>query len=323
MDEYVFEFVKLYYRGYRRRMPAYRPAGACDLSVLSGLEAPADFDLQPAAGWKSYGVQELRFPSPVPCACPENATVAARLLTASAGAPWTLIIPGYSTGAVPPYDYGFFQDIQALALLTRGINVALIALPYHLGRKRSGGYGSGEGFFSPDLADMQATFLQAAADGIALVRWLQTQSSRPVGVWGTSLGGNVAGMIATRVTDVGAVVLMEPLDNPGDTLRIHYASREIRRALKVAGESAEVLTDALRWLAPSSHRPAVSVDRILFISPLWDRVIPFQFQNAFWEAWDRPERITVAAGHLTMPPDGGLNALIADFISRRVFSSAS
>lgn len=322
MDRYVFELIKLVYRGYRRRMPPYRPVTACDIPALGSLAAPEVVDLQPVAPWKGYGVQEFRFPSPAECGCEENSHVSGRLLTAAPGAPWALVVPGYSTGALPPYDYGIFQETQGLSLLTRGINVALIALPYHLDRKRSG-YGSGEGFFSPDLADMQATFSQAAADCIALVRWLQARSGRAVGIWGTSLGGNVAGLVATQVADLAAVVLMEPLDNPGDTLRDHYSSREIRLRLADAGVSPDTLTESLAQVAPSSYPPAVAGDRILFVSPLWDGIIPFPYQDALWEAWGRPERITVDAGHLTMPLDAALNARIADFMARRILSQVT
>ncbi|MDF2629166.1 MAG: PGAP1-like family protein [Symbiobacteriaceae bacterium] len=317
MDDYVFDLIKLVYRGYRDRIPAYRPPGDCEPPPLEQIEPPAAVDLTPAPGWKGFDVQDLRFPSPLECGCDENRHTHGRLLTTAPGAPWALIVPGYSTGALPPGGYGIFQDTQALALLRRGINVALVTLPYHMQRRRPG-CGSGEGFFSPDLADMVTTFRQAAADCIALFRWLQAQSDLPVGVWGTSLGGNVAGMMAAHVDEIAALVLMEPLDNPGDALRLHRGSREIRQALENAGVSPEVLTEALAAVAPSNYQPKVPLERIIFISPLWDGVIPYRFQNAFWEAWGRPERISTAAGHLTMPLDSSINARVADFMAARL-----
>lgn len=322
MDEYVFDLVKMLYRGYRSRMPAYQPPGDCELAPLEQIGAPENVELSSAPAWKGYGVQEFCFPSPLECTCEENSRVCGRLLTVASEGPWAVVVPGYSTGALPPFDYGFFQDTQAAALLQQGINVALVALPYHLERKRKG-WGSGEGFFSPDLRDMVLTFRQAAADCISLVRWLQKRSAHPVGLWGTSLGGNVAGMAAAHMEDLAAVVLMEPLDNPGDTLRLHRGSREIRDELAKAGVSSDYLTEALAPVAPSSYRPRVPLDRILFVTPLWDRVIPFRFQNAFWEAWGRPERITSAAGHLTMPIDGGITAKSAEFLARRILAVAT
>lgn len=322
MDEYVFELVKLAYRGYRRRMPPYRPPSACDMAALGRLGAPEVVDLAPAPAWNGYGVQEFRFPSPVECTRDENRWVHGRLLTAAPGAPWTLVVHGYSQGAIPPHGFGIFQDIQAQALLRRGLNVALVALPYHMNRRRAG-HGSGEGFFSPVMAETQAAFRQAAADAIALVRWLQERSGRRAAVWGTSLGGNIAGMVATQVADLAAVVLMEPLNNPGDTLRTLYSGREIRQALERAGVAPDLLTQYLAPVAPGTYPPAVPPERILFVSPLWDRVIPFPFQNAFWEAWGRPERITVDGGHLTMPPDPGINARVTEFIASRTSSPVS
>ena len=317
MDDYIFDVIKLVYRGYRDRMPAYRPPAELESPALDQISPPETIDLAPAPAWKGFGVEEFRFPSPLECECDENRHTHGRLLSVDSGAPWALIVPGYSTGALPPGGYGIFQDTQALVLLKRGINVALVTLPYHMQRKRPG-CGSGEGFFSPDLADMLLTFRQAAADCVALVRWLQSQSPQPVGVWGTSLGGNVAGMLAAHLDDIGAVVLMEPLDNPGDTLRLHRGSREIRQALAEAGVPPEMLTEALTPVAPSSYRPKVPLERIIFVSPLWDGVIPYRFQNAFWEAWGRPERISAAAGHLTLPLDSAINTRVADFMATRL-----
>jgi dienelactone hydrolase len=199
------------------------------------------------------------------------------------------------------------------------MNVALIDLPYHLSRCRSG-HGSGEGFFSSDLADMQATFRQGAADCIALVRYLQQRFGRPVGVWGTSLGGNMAAHVASHVDDLSAVVLMEPLDNPGHSIQLLRSSREIRDVLARHEVSAELVPAQLSAVAPSTHRPKVDPERILFVSGRWDRIIPFDLQDALWQAWGRPDRIVLDAGHLTLPGDQAMKARVLDFLARNLVS---
>ncbi len=303
--------------GYRRRMPRYRPCDACEIDSLSGVRAPEQVDLVLRKPWRGCQVQEFRFQSPVDCCPPGDETVTGLLITTDPKAPWTLIVPGYSTGALPPYGYTFYQELQGRSLIDRSINVALIDLPFHLARRRPG-HLSGEGFFSPDLAQTKLAVRQAAADAIAAVRWLEQVHGRPVGLWGTSLGGCISGLVTTQVDTLGAVVLMEPLDNPGDPLAVLPGSADIRAEVARAGISPEEIPRGLRDVAPSSYQPKVAKERILFVTPLWDRVVPTQLQEAFWQAWGRPERLVAEAGHIFLAKDMAMAARAADFIAARI-----
>lgn len=321
LDDAFLPLLKIISPGFRRRMPPFRPAGACDMESLADLQAPDEVSLVPEPAWRGFESLNYRFESPVDCGCAENSKVSGRLLIADREAPWTLIVPGYATGALPPFGYSLFQDVQGRALLERGFNVALIDTPFHMSRKRPGCL-SGEGFFSPDLQEMQSTFRQAAADSIALVRWLRREFGRPVSIWGTSLGGCIAGLTATQERDLAAVVLMEPLDNPGDALRVLPACHEIRSEVIRHGMDPEHIPQALQGVAPSSYRPSVPAERILFVTPLWDRVVPTQFQVNFWEAWGKPRRIAIQSGHVTLAANRALTAQIVDFIGKRVAETA-
>lgn len=301
--------------GYHRRLPAFRPAGPCELGTLRQVAAPREVSIRPERPWRGRRVESFAFPSPVGCPCESNGTVHGRLIITDSAGPWTLIVPGYATGATPPYDYTFFQSLQGHALLERSINVALIDLPFHLRRKQAGCI-SGQGFFSPDLEATQSAFRQAAADSIAVVRWLQERSGQRVALWGTSLGGCVAGLVATQLPDISALALMEPLDNPGHTLQVLDGSREIREVLLREGVDPDLLPELLCRVSPSAYQPALPRERMLFVTPLWDRVVPTRFQEAFWDAWGRPERIVREASHTTMVTNRELNARIADFIAR-------
>lgn len=314
LDDAIFELVKLTYRGFAERMPGFRAPDPCDVAVLSTIGVPERFHRVPEGLWQGYRTEVFAFDSPGECVCEESSLVTGRLLTAGPRAPWVLIVPGYSTGALPPDEYGWFQDGQGLALLRRGVNVALIDLPFHMKRRRTG-RGSGEGFFSPDLREVQRAFLQAAADCVALVRHLQMWSGRPAGVWGTSLGGNVAGLVGASVNDLSALVLMEPLDNPGNSMATLHSTREIRAKLQEAGVDPKKLPALLQDIAPSRYPPKVPRERMLFFTPLWDRIIAPHLQEAFWRAWGCPERVVAAAGHLTMPARTAINNRAADFLA--------
>ena len=315
LDEAMLPFLKLISRGYRERLGSYQPPAACSISVLGEIQAPQAMELQEEGTWRGCRAIRYRFASPVDCLCAENEQVSGLMLEVDSEAPWVLIIPGFATGALRP-TYSFFQDVQGRALIEQGVNVALIDTPYHMLRKRQG-HLSGEGFFSPNLAQTQNAVLQGTADAIALVRWLQQHSGRRVGLWGTSLGGCLAGMVATQVDDLAAVALMEPMDNPGDLLASLPGTGDIREEVLRHGMALHEIPQALRAVAPSTYPPAVDPDRILFVIPRWDRVVPTRFQEHFWEAWGRPQRLLIDASHVTTATSPAITAEVVAFLARR------
>ncbi len=321
LDDAMLPFLKLISPGYRRRLGPFRPAQPADLQGLAFIPAPDDLQLSRDSAWNGYHMSGYAFSSPYEAGQPEDKIVSGRLLEVSATAPWVVIVPGYGIGSLPPYGYSVHQNIQGRSLLERGMNVALLDPPFHKSRKRRG-CRSGEGFFSPDLAQTQHAVRQAAADVVALVRWLERRSDQAVGLWGTSLGGCIAGLVSTLLPDLAGVVLMEPLDNPGDALALLPGSHEIRSVVTRHGFRPGDIPTQLRTVAPSAHQPAIPLEHLLFVTPLWDRVVPVHLQEAFWEAWGRPPRICRNAGHLTLAIDRTAAAAAAEFLAGRLLSPA-
>lgn len=306
--------LKLIAPGYRRRLAPYRPALPLPPTVVTELAQDLPL-IEPALAdeprWRGFRSQSYRFESPFQGGPAHNRQVVGRLLHAGHESPWVLVVPGYATGATPPYNYGLFQEKQGWALLQRGISVALIDPPYHLSRQEAGRL-SGEGFFSPDLQATQEAVLQASLDVVALARWLVSQMAQPLALWGTSMGGCVAGLAAAQLPELAGLALMEPLDNAGDSLATLPGSREIRAVLKAAGVECSRLHEHFAPVAPSCYRPAVAPDRILFATADWDRVVHASFQEAFWERWGRPERIRRPAGHILLAASWEVTGLVAD-----------
>lgn len=317
LDDAMLPFLKTCSPGYNRRLPPFRPAGDCDIAALSAIQAPEDMVLTPEPAWRGWKVDRFQFTSPIDSCDPEDKTVTGRLITSDPKAPWVLIVPGYAAGALWPHGFGIYQDMQGRALAERGLNAALICTPFHFSRKRPGCI-SGEGFFSPDLSRTQAAVQQAAADAIALLRCLKGQFGARVGIWGTSLGGCISGLVCTQLPDLSAAVLMEPLDNPGTPIAVLPGSEEIRSALALAGVPAQEVPGQLACVAPSSYTPAIPTDCILFVTPLWDRVVPAQFQEALWEAWGRPQRIVRPAGHVVLAANRPVADEVATFLARKL-----
>ncbi|MGE5676346.1 MAG: alpha/beta hydrolase [Mycobacterium leprae] len=313
LDDYSLPLLKAAYPGWQQRLAPYRPVGVCRISGSGNGVAPPDMTREAEPSWRGFEVERYRFASPAISDYPENRFVCGRLLYAGRRAPWVVVVPGYATGAMPPHSYGLFQSLQGLALLRRGLNVALIDLPYHMTRTPHGFF-SGERFFTPDLASIAEAIEQSLTDLISLIRWLQATFASPVALWGTSLGGCVSALAATQLPELAAVGLMEPLNNPGDVIATLPAGWHIRHILDLAGLHADDLKAMLSPVAPSSYRPALHPSRILIATPRWDHVVAARFQDGLWQAWGKPQRIVLAAGHITMTMNRPLNTLMADFL---------
>jgi hypothetical protein len=303
LDDAMFPIFKLMAPGYGRRLSRFRAPSDVDLLPLWNVAAPQEVYLGPEAPWRGCRVERISFPSPCASRCCENSRVWGKLLTLERGAPWVVIVPGLGTGAFGRDSYDVFQSVHARAAVEAGLNVALIDLPYHKRRRRPG-CTSGEGFFSPDLEETAAAFRQGAADVIALVKWVQQERHGAVALWGTSLGGCVAGLATVFLPSLVATCLMEPLDNPGDPLRYLKSTRDILRFVQAAGLDPAEIPGLLRHVAPSSYRPAIATERILFVTTLWDRIIRREFQEHFWESWGQPPRFTWEGGHVTTAYNG-------------------
>lgn len=294
----MFPVFKLMAPGYGRRLARFRPPGDLDILMLWSVGAPQEVYVGPEAPWRGCRVERISFPSPCTTRCQENSRVWGQLITLERGAPWVLIVPGLGTGAFGRDSYDVFQSVHARAAIDAGLNVALIDLPYHKRRKRQG-CTSGEGFFSPDLEETASLFRQGAADIIAMVKWLQQERNASVALWGTSLGGAMAGLATAFLPSLASSVLMEPLDNPGDPLLYLKSTRDILQYVEAAGVDPAEIPSLLRHVAPSSYRPAIERERILFVTTLWDRIIRRECQERFWESWGQPPRLTWEGGHIT------------------------
>src|SRR6185369_2176308 len=73
----------------------------------------------------------------------------------------------------------------------------LYVLPYHGLRAPHGPWRSGEPFFDLDMVRTNEAFAQAIYELRALIRYLRTRQTGPVGAFGMSLGGYTTALLAT------------------------------------------------------------------------------------------------------------------------------
>ena len=200
---------------------------------------------------------------------------------AGASGAWALLAPPYGAFARPA-DLGLYA-MHARALRRRGLGVAAIALPYH-GERVMPGRPSGWGFVRADLGHTSRALVAAAAETMALARWLREArgATRLVGL-GVSLGGAALGLAAALGAPVDRLAFLAAVDNPA----AFYATgrnREARRhTLRKAGYDAPRIVEAFRRVSPSSHAPPPAP--ALWAIPAQDAIVPAPAQDAWRAAW--------------------------------------
>ncbi len=234
------------------------------------LQQPPTID--PVARSVGSGVVDLSWPSDyVPwngeVAAPylahtRNRTVHARLFAVRPG-PTVMLVHGYGAGHFGMETYAW----PVSALRRRGWNVVMATLPFHARRA-----GPGRALTPPfPAADPRVTnegFRQAIHDVRALHNWLRSSGQGPVGVWGISLGGYTAGLLATVDPTVAFAALVLPLGSPADYARHHGRLGQ--------GAEADTLHAAIeaanRVISPYARPPLLPPQRVRVLAARGDRI---------------------------------------------------
>lgn len=305
------------HRGLRQRFPQLLACEPCGLDRLATIEGPDRVETRELPAWRGWQRTSFRFRSLIDSGIPECASVAGILLRAQEDGPWVVIVHGRGQGSVPPRTFGFFQSLQGRALLEHGVNVLLFELPLHLSRRRHG-MPSDHGMFGPDFRLVQRIFLQAAGDAVACVRWLKSISGQPVGLWGTSVGGALAGLAASAVPSIDALVLQCYLDSVADFLNDYPWYPEVRAEMTRGLIGREELDSMLKHLAPSTYKPKLALEDILLVISRWDLLTRYEAQTRVRDAWGGPPSWVVDHGHITCAFDRALARRIAAHLAGRL-----
>lgn len=260
-------------------------------------------------------VSLLRFPSPVLTESPRNNTVEALVYRPrDAARPMPVAILLHFFGAVNLR----FEERMAAELNRRGIAVAVLTLPYHLGRAQASGQ-SGLEALRPDPAFLARTVAQAVLDCRRLIDYIETQSdmdANRIATVGTSLGGILSSLVHA-VDD--RVVANASLLAGADLAHIIWTSTvttQLRGQLQARGVNLEGLRAAMEPVEPLTHARSDLGERMLVVRALYDDVILPEDTDKLIEAFDVAHVVALPTGHY-----GGallearLYRLVGDFLS--------
>jgi hypothetical protein len=183
--------------------------------------------------------------------------------------PWLVCIHAYRMG-FPLADFMVFP----IARLHRelGLNLAFPVLPFHGPRKV--GWRTGDLFFSGDYVDTVHMQANAVWDVRRLLSWIRTQDAPAVGVYGLSLGGLTAALVAS-LEHVDCVVAGIPA-----TDYVSLAHWNLPPALMGFFERQGLAWDEVRRLvrliSPLALAPRVARERRFLFAAASYRLVPPQ-----------------------------------------------
>ncbi len=223
--------------------------------------------------------------------------------------PWLVCVPGYRMG----HRVVDFTGFQARWLHRHlGINVAIPVMPLH-GPRRVGRRG-GDGFFTGDFIDTIHAQAQAVWDVRRLVGWLRAGGAPTVGIYGVSLGGCTAALLASLEKDLACVIAGIPA---ADFLRLMQAHAPpfVVRAATWMGLSLERIQRMLRVVSPLAMRPQVPYERLFLYACVADRLASPDHARDLWQHWDRPHITWYHGGHISFLWEPEVRALLRKALS--------
>ena len=238
----------------------------------------------------------------------QNRTAHARLLRhRDEPRPWIICTPGYRMGSTMIDFFGFraFWLHEEL-----GLNVAIPVLPFH--GPRTVGRRGGDGFLTGDLLDTIHAQAQAVWDVRRLIGWLREKQRAPaVGVYGLSLGGYTAGLLAGLQEDLDCVIAGIPASCWVELVRSHTPAALLRVSEKL-GFPWDKVEDLFRVVSPLAMRPLVPRSRRFVFAGTSDRLAPPRQAQNLWEHWEKPRLTWYEGGHVSFLLENDVRDMVAD-----------
>ena len=205
--------------------------------------------------------------------------------------------------------YRYRQPLTARCCNRAGFNAATVELPYHFQRyPRQPGALNNLNYLR--LAQAAA---QAVAEIRALIGWLLVEGCPAVALWGTSMGGRLAGLTVCHDTRLAAVVMAAPGVRSNRSFAEQIIWRRVRETVQrlcVEDEKLDMTSLNLTMMLP-----AIPKENILLIEAVHDLFTPKEPIEELWQAWGRPDIWRLSHGHISKSLVPGLTGHVLRWLS--------
>jgi dienelactone hydrolase len=218
--------------------------------------------------------------------------------------PWLIAVHGYQMGH-PLLDFSAFSSRWLHKEL--GLNVLFPVLPLHGPRKA--GWVSGDGYLTGDILDTIHAEAQAIWDMRRMLGWLREQDAPSVGVFGISLGGYNAALLASLEPNLACVIAGIPAVDLGRLFFRHSSPLQLSHA-ETHGIDQATLSDVLRVVSPLAFTPQVPRDRRFLFAATEDRMVPADQVRDLWQHWEQPRIEWYPGAHVTFAAHPRVRSLV-------------
>jgi len=208
--------------------------------------------------------------------------------------PWLVCVHGYQMG-LPGIDLRAFDPKWLSQRL--GYNLVLPVLPLHGARKM--GRRSGDGFISGFVMDSVHAEAQAMWDMRRILSWVEAQGATRTGVFGLSLGGYNAALLASVARGLSCALVGIPVSDFARLVWRHGPPLQVR-TLEHRGVARDAVDEVLRVVSPLSLPPQVPHEARAVFAAVADRLAPADQVRDLWIHWGRPRMLWYQGSHLSV-----------------------
>jgi dienelactone hydrolase len=207
--------------------------------------------------------------------------------------PWVVCVPGYRMGS-PAVDWVGFGVGWLYRRL--GLNVAIPVMPFH--GERSVGRRGGDGYLAGDVLDTVHAQAQAVWDIRRLVRWLRASGAPAIGLYGVSLGGYTAALLAALDEQLDCVICGIPTVCFIDLMRANTSDVWLTLTGWL-GFDWKKTERVQRVISPLAMRARIASDRCFVFAGTSDTLAPPGHALDLWRHWDGSHLSWYQGGHVS------------------------
>jgi pimeloyl-ACP methyl ester carboxylesterase len=189
-------------------------------------------------------------------------------------------------------EMGYYLSFPILerTLAAHGVNALAFELPFH-GKRRPRAQGKINNLISDDVVTVVKGMRHCLADALSLRLWLLEQGCPSVSVWGYSLGGWLAGLLATHPE---ALFELAVLMNPVARMDIAMATLPFAHPFRVATKDSPLDITSLNL---ANRTPTVK--RTLILAGLRDLFVPAETLDDLAARWPRADLVRMPHSHIS------------------------
>jgi len=209
-----------------------------------------------------------------------------------------------------------FVDLQAFPTHklhdTLGFNLVFPVLPLH-GPRRVG-FQSGDRFLDGDCVETIHAEAQSIWDLRRILSWIRCESASAIGVYGLSLGGYNAALLATLERDLSCVIAGIPAVDFLSLGRMHTPAKSITCA-EECGVEWPRMADILRVISPLAMPPLIPKSRLFIFGGSADIIVPPDQPRSLWNHWGKPRIAWYPGGHFSFRWESSVHRLLRDALA--------